>query len=194
MAGSTVGAWAQIGADGEFVDNSTTASGAIKSSTKKTDKSNNTLDMQNFLTLLVAEMQNQDPLEPTKNSDYMAQLATFSQVEATTEVNERMLSQVASGLVGKAVVMRTNTNNDGFIGGVVDYWQKLDDTIYLGINGNLYDVNDLEQVMQDDFYKDWAGNQQAATDKTDEAGEGGNEGAADNTDQTDGAGNTQDVE
>ena len=43
---------------------------------------------------MVAEMQNQDPLEPTDNSDYMAQLATFTQVEATKEMNDKFAAFV----------------------------------------------------------------------------------------------------
>ena len=42
-----------------------------------------TLGYDQFLQLLCAEMQYQDPLEPTSNTDYVAQMATFSQLEAT---------------------------------------------------------------------------------------------------------------
>ena len=88
--------------------------------------------MENFLSLLVAEMQNQDPLEPTSNSDYMAQMATFSQVEATTDMN-----------------------TSGYAGGVVNGWQEIDGIIYLGINGGLYDINDVDQVIDKDYYEKW---------------------------------------
>ena len=64
--------------------------------------------MENFLSLLVAEMQNQDPLEPTSNSDYMAQMATFSQVEATTEMNEKVLP---SALGAGAVLSKSSSNS-----------------------------------------------------------------------------------
>ena len=53
------------------------------SSTKKEEKGKNTLDINDFLALMVAQMQYQDPLEPTDNTQYIAQMATFSQVEAT---------------------------------------------------------------------------------------------------------------
>ena len=84
--------------------------GKLQTSTTSSDSlgrksSNSVVDSDTFLTLLVAEMQNQDPLEPTSNSDYMAQMATFSQVEATTEMNEKVLSQTASNLIGKAVIV-----------------------------------------------------------------------------------------
>ena len=48
------------------------------STTSKSDTSND-LGYDQFLQLLCAEMQYQDPLEPTSNTEYVAQLATFSQ-------------------------------------------------------------------------------------------------------------------
>ena len=106
------------------IDTTGKVSNQIMSSTSKTSntKKSNTLNMENFLSLLVAEMQNQDPLEPTSNSDYMAQMATFSQVEATSEMNG---------------------------------WQEIDGIVYLGINGNLYDINDVDQVIDKDYYEKW---------------------------------------
>ena len=78
------------------------------SSTTKNDKSNSSLDVNDFLQLLVAQMQYQDPLEPTDNTQYIAQMATFTQVEATTEMGNKVEQQMASSLVGKSVIMKTN--------------------------------------------------------------------------------------
>lgn len=139
------------------IDTTSKVSNQIISSTSKTSntKKSNTLNMENFLSLLVAEMQNQDPLEPTSNSDYMAQMATFSQVEATSEMNERVLSQTASNLIGKAVIVKTDTNSTGYAGGIVNGWQEIDGIVYLGINGNLYDINDVDQVIDKEYYEKW---------------------------------------
>ena len=139
------------------IDTTGKVSNQIMSSTSKTSntKKSNTLNMENFLSLLVAEMQNQDPLEPTSNSDYMAQMATFSQVEAISEMNERVLSQTASNLIGKAVIVKTDTNSTGYAGGIVNGWQEIDGIVYLGINGNLYDINDVDQVIDKDYYEKW---------------------------------------
>ncbi len=70
-----------------------------------------TLDYNAFLHLLIAQMRNQDPMEPMKSSDYVAQLATFSQVEKTIQTNERIASllntnnlQLAESLIGKTVL------------------------------------------------------------------------------------------
>lgn len=60
---------------------------------QKNDKSNSSLDVNDFLQLLVAQMQYQDPLEPTDNTQYIAQMATFTQVEATTEMATKLNSR-----------------------------------------------------------------------------------------------------
>ena len=75
-------AYVQAVKDGQLVD--TTASATSESTSKA--KNGNTLGQQDFLELLVAEMQYQDPLEPQSNTDYIAQLATFTQVQDIEEM------------------------------------------------------------------------------------------------------------
>ena len=57
----------------------------------KTEKED-TLGMDAFLTMLVAQLQNQDPLNPMEGSDFSAQLAQFSQLEQLINLNGTMES------------------------------------------------------------------------------------------------------
>jgi len=84
-------------------------------------RSEDALDYSSFLTLLIAQIQNQDPMEPMKSSDYVAQLATFSQVEKTIELNDRMASvldavrsQQAISMIGVAITS-ADSNKSGVI-------------------------------------------------------------------------------
>jgi flagellar basal-body rod modification protein FlgD len=64
------------------------ASGA--SGTTKTGTSKVGADQEMFLKLLVAQMKNQDPLNPTDSTQYTAQLAQFSSLEQLTGINDKL--------------------------------------------------------------------------------------------------------
>jgi flagellar basal-body rod modification protein FlgD len=133
--------------DGKVVENPNATS-----ATKQ--KSGNNLDKEDFLNLLVAEMQYQDPLEPSTNTDYVAQLATFSQVEASENMVHAMEGSEANALVGKEVIMQVTSSTTGdtsFVSGPVDYVQKEGSNTYLSVNGALYNIDDLYSVMDSDY-------------------------------------------
>jgi flagellar basal-body rod modification protein FlgD len=50
----------------------------------------NTLGKNDFLTLLVTQMQNQDPLDPMKGTEFASQLAQFSSLEQLTNINTNL--------------------------------------------------------------------------------------------------------
>jgi flagellar basal-body rod modification protein FlgD len=80
-----------------------------------------TVDYQSFLKLLVAEMKNQDPTSPMESTDYVAQLATFSQVEQSVQVNSKLEQLLQSSQLSQAssIIGRTVTSADGKISGKV---------------------------------------------------------------------------
>ena len=75
------------------------------------------LGKNEFLELLVAQLNNQNPLEPQENGEFIAQLAQFSQVEGIEKLNTSMGSLLsgyqssqalqASSLVGRKVIVPT---------------------------------------------------------------------------------------
>ena len=86
------------------------------SQTSKTD-----VDYQSFLRLLVAQMKNQDPTKPMDSTQYVAQLATFSQVEQSVQMNaklDQMLQASALSQAG-ALIGREITSADGKTSGTI---------------------------------------------------------------------------
>lgn len=85
---------------------------------KTESKTNKDLGKNEFLNLLVAQLNNQDPLSPQENGEFIAQLAQFSQVEGIEKLNTRMESLLtgyqssqalqASSLVGRKVIVPTD--------------------------------------------------------------------------------------
>ena len=102
--------------------NVTSVSSSIQGRSTATSESTATATYNNFLKLLMAQMKNQDPTEPMKSTEYMAQLATFSQVEQTVQSNAKLDALLASSALSQAdsVIGRTVTTADGKISGKVD--------------------------------------------------------------------------
>jgi flagellar basal-body rod modification protein FlgD len=75
---------------------------------------NQTLGAQQFLQLLTTELQNQDPTSPMDDTQSVAQLAQFSALQATEELNQSFQNfqsnfgvMQASALIGKSVTVET---------------------------------------------------------------------------------------
>lgn len=122
---------------------------------KKDEGVSNNLGYDEFLQLLCAEMQYQDPMEPTSNTDYIAQLATFSQLEATLTLGNSQQNEFASSLVGKEVILATTTANGAknYVTGKVDYVMYKEGEAYLSVNDNLYPASELDTVADAGYYE-----------------------------------------
>ena len=57
------------------------ATAQTQAAQKKDDKSKDIMGKEDFLTLLVAQLKNQDPLNPTDSVQFLTQLAQFSELE-----------------------------------------------------------------------------------------------------------------
>jgi len=72
----------------------TQGSGGTPPATAAADSSSraNSLGSDAFLKLLVTQLQNQDPTSPQSNTEFIAQLATFSSLEQLTSINKAVTS------------------------------------------------------------------------------------------------------
>ena len=97
------------------------ASGDNASLISKTENSSKTADYDAFLNLLVAQLKNQDPTNPSDPAQFLSQLASFSSVEQQIKTNEHLTALLAMGHAGEAVQLigTTVASADGSIEGVV---------------------------------------------------------------------------
>jgi flagellar basal-body rod modification protein FlgD len=145
-----------------------------KSSSTSTS-SGTEMGYEQFLTLLCAEMQYQDPLEPTSNTEYVAQLASFSQLEATlsmkdtttsmqetlqnslTDTQKTLETNMANSLVGKYVILAQTDSSTGeqtYVDGKVDYVMYDDDgSVLISVNDGLYPLSSLDTIADSDYYE-----------------------------------------
>lgn len=76
----------------------------------KVQKEKESLDMQDFLNLLVAQMTNQDAMNPMDNTEFIAQMAQFSSLQAMSDLTEISMQGQATSLIGKNVVVARYDN------------------------------------------------------------------------------------
>ena len=142
------GIWTPV-EDGKVQDSS-----AAGNSPSAKRKDGSTLDKEAFLQLLVAQMKYQDPLEPTSNTEYISQLATFSSLEEMQNLNATMTDLEGASLVGKQVVMKVTSEATGAtsrVTGFVEYVTRENGKTYLVIEGTPYHIEDLESVIDDKY-------------------------------------------
>lgn len=114
--------------------------------------SGDTLDKNSFLTILAAELANQDPTQDVDSTQYVSQLAQFSALEQMQNLNQTMTQTAHQSLVGKGVTV-SNTDSEGNqITGVCYAVNKLGSstTITLLVNEdgkNVYKDYDIDNVV-----------------------------------------------
>jgi flagellar basal-body rod modification protein FlgD len=104
---------------------SSSSTGTSSSSDSGTTDAINNLDLGSFLTLMIKELQNQDPLNPMDNSQMLTQLSEIRQVgstdKLTSTLNSVLLGQnisSATNLIGANITALSDDNQQ--VSGVVD--------------------------------------------------------------------------
>lgn len=79
------------------------------------------LNYDSFLKLLIASMKNQDPTKPNDPAETMSQLASFSNVEQSIKLNEKLESLLSVSSAGEAAALigKTAESLDGTVSGIV---------------------------------------------------------------------------
>ncbi|MEB3205868.1 MAG: flagellar hook capping FlgD N-terminal domain-containing protein [Vampirovibrionales bacterium] len=104
-----------------------------------------TIGKDGFLQLLMTQLKNQDPLNPTDNKEFIAQQAQFTQIEKLDNLNAAISRSnfllEASSLVGKEVQYKTGSQGETARGMV--------DSVLVGTNGTALKVADKTILSSD---------------------------------------------
>lgn len=118
-----------------------------------TTERDDALGKDDFLKLLVMQLKNQDPLEPMKNQDFIAQLAQFNSLEQMINLNtsfDRMLLletlNGASSFIGKEVSWFDADGNAQ--SGVVDSVSVLNGTPSLIVGDQMINLSDIFAISK----------------------------------------------
>jgi len=141
--------------------------------------SNDTLGQADFLKLMTAQLQNQDPFSPVDNSQMIAQMAQFSQLSGITEMNSTLKAMAAKlggtsssdamSYVGKTVLVPGDTAYGLTTGGLSGAVELGGDATGVKVsiedaNGNLLKTIDLGAQAQGKVEFNWDGKTAAGDD------------------------------
>jgi flagellar basal-body rod modification protein FlgD len=137
------------------VDGTSLTTAATTSLTSATDSAS-TLGKEDFLNLLVAQLKNQDPLDPVKNEDFIAQLAQFNSLEQMMNLNSNFSSfnsmqsiSSASNFIGKLVAW-TDSSGNAQSGQVTEVGIQ-SGTPYLVVGTNTLTIDQITAITTSDI-------------------------------------------
>nr|WP_092074021.1 flagellar hook capping FlgD N-terminal domain-containing protein [Dendrosporobacter quercicolus]NSL47804.1 hypothetical protein [Dendrosporobacter quercicolus DSM 1736]SDM75463.1 flagellar basal-body rod modification protein FlgD [Dendrosporobacter quercicolus] len=114
-----------------------------------TTKSTSTIvDYDTFFSLLITELQNQDPTDPVSNTEYVSQLAQLASLGQLESVTTSINASQAYALIGKEVTYQT-TDDSGKTAtgsGTVDSVVISSGTAYLKIGSNMVKTDAVTEV------------------------------------------------
>lgn len=142
--------WAVVNPDG------TVGTQATPNNTSENTVGTTALGKDAFLKLLVTQMQYQDPLNPSSDTEWIAQMAQFSSLEAMQNMGQTMTNTQAFQLVGQYVIVDENaggTGNPKLVAGLVDYITLQGGEAYISMDGNTYSYDKLDSVVSNDYIK-----------------------------------------
>ena len=106
-----------------------------------------------FLQLLLAQLQNQDPLKPMEDKDFIAQLAQFNSLSQLTEMNQKLESFISaqplsqgSALIGKIVSGMSTTGQT--VSGLVSGLTITGDKVTLDVGGSSLPLERVHSVQE----------------------------------------------
>jgi len=119
-----------------------------------TTRGSSELGKEAFLQLLVCQMQNQDPLDPSTDTEYVAQLAQFSQLEQLQNLSSTTEKSQAFSLVGKYCIFEIEDTNGKvtYPEGTVDFVNISGSDVTLSVDGKTYKYEELYTVVDEEYY------------------------------------------
>jgi flagellar basal-body rod modification protein FlgD len=135
---------------GEITKEASYTAQADAAKPKETGAASANLTSNDFLKLLMQELQYQDPLDPVDNKEFIAQQAQFTQLSTTQEMNKNIASgngaTQAASLVGENVTLTDPNDNQKTITGTVSSAIIKGQNSSIIINGKEYPLSSLKSV------------------------------------------------
>lgn len=114
------------------------------------NKAGDSLDMNDFLSLLVAQMTNQDMYNTMDDSQFMAQMAQFSMLQAISDLSQMSATSYSVSLIGKEVTIAERQPNGELrsIVGLVEGVTLFNGESHIVVEGSQYPLSSVMEVFQ----------------------------------------------
>jgi len=113
-------------------------------------KGGTSLDADDFLKLLAVQLQNQDPMNPMQDTQFIAQMASFTTLEQTKQLLKEIQTQGyanAASYIGKEVVIEDISGGySSFVKGVVQSIFIEGGSTKVVVNGTAYDISSIRSI------------------------------------------------
>lgn len=154
-------------ADVSSVGSAKTIEQIIASQATTTSETRNTgeLGKDDFLKLLITQVQNQDPMNPSTDTDFIAQMAQFSSLEQMQNLNQSFSYSMGFSMMGKYITAEVTDDTTGdvtYVEGRVDSIHVSSGTVYAVVGENDVPINKITQVSDESI-----GNGGSVTDFSD---------------------------
>ena len=114
------------------------------------DDTSGYLDFEGYLTLLSAQMKNQDFNNAMSDSEFIQQMASYSMMEAISQMNKQSQLTYSASLIGKAVTVTDEQGKPDT--GIVEAVTMTSKGCSLLVNGNQYESSKITDVVDGDIY------------------------------------------
>ena len=125
-------------------------SGAALPADRELPTKESQMGIDDFLKLLTAQLQYQDPLEPMKDTEFIAQMASFSSLDQMSSLNKNFesffqsqMNQSVQGYLGKVVTLEDDGAEES---GLVTAVTQKGGELKLTVNGRDYDPSSVSRV------------------------------------------------
>ncbi|MFC5448343.1 flagellar hook capping FlgD N-terminal domain-containing protein [Paenibacillus aestuarii] len=118
-----------------------------------TQKDGSTMGKDDFLKILITQLQNQDPTQPLQDKEFIAQMAQFTSVEQLTNMASEMKLMrqslgFVSGMIGKSITWDSTDSSGATVekSGVVDSITFKDGNQYANVKGEEISLDKLKKI------------------------------------------------
>lgn len=128
---------------------SSNAGNAVTNAVAAASNNNQFVSENTFLTLLITQLQNQNPLSPQDSTQFVSQLAQFTSLQQMTQLNtsfNNVLDNSSAGLIGQTVTVASQTSQTGFTTGQVTGVVYFANGPAVQVNGVNYPLSAIQNV------------------------------------------------